>query len=416
MGSGKSQASIDFMNSHPDRRFVYITPYLDEADRIIKSCPKLHFEAPSYKNNETKTEHTSELLVKGLNVASTHNAFKNYSCEMLESIRDKKYTLFIDENMDILDSCDVAEADIELLVSGGYIRYDEESKVYVITDKQYTGKKFTDVMWLFRSRQIIGVDTVERPTGRKVKLFFWTLPKELITSFEDVYILTYMLKGQSFYYFLELNHLNYKYIGVTPDDVPSGYRFTGEPMPLPEYARHLRDLIEVLDNKALNSIGSRRTSLSKEWFRRNKTSRAEKLKNNTYNVFNHIWGSECTSDNRMWSTFKTYRDTVKGKGYTKGYTTVNLRATNNFRNKTHLVYDCNIFMNVEHKMFYAAFGIEADDDLFALSTMVQWIWRSAIREGHPIKIYIPSERMRNLLTGWMDSLAEGGGADEREAV
>lgn len=43
-----------------------------------------------------------------------------------------------------------------------------------------------------------------------------------------------------------------------------------------------------------------------------------------------------------------------------------------------------------------------NEDVFALSEMVQWIWRSAIREGNPINIYVPSARMRDLLTRWMN--------------
>ena len=38
--------------------------------------------------------------------------------------------------------------------------------------------------------------------------------------------------------------------------------------------------------------------------------------------------------------------------------------------------------------------------------MVQWIWRSAIRDGDEIYIYIPSKRMRTLLINWMESLSD----------
>lgn len=42
------------------------------------------------------------------------------------------------------------------------------------------------------------------------------------------------------------------------------------------------------------------------------------------------------------------------------------------------------------------------EDLFALSTLLQWIWRSQVRDGKSIDIYIPSERMRSLLKLWID--------------
>ena len=42
------------------------------------------------------------------------------------------------------------------------------------------------------------------------------------------------------------------------------------------------------------------------------------------------------------------------------------------------------------------------EELYALGEMVQWIYRSQIRRGDPIVIYIPSKRMRDILIGWVD--------------
>lgn len=39
MGSGKTSWAIDEMNSHPERRYLYVTPYLAETERIVASCP-----------------------------------------------------------------------------------------------------------------------------------------------------------------------------------------------------------------------------------------------------------------------------------------------------------------------------------------------------------------------------------------
>ena len=47
MGSGKSSAAINHMNDHPDRRFIYITPYIEETQRIAAACPALNFVEPS---------------------------------------------------------------------------------------------------------------------------------------------------------------------------------------------------------------------------------------------------------------------------------------------------------------------------------------------------------------------------------
>jgi phosphoribosyl-AMP cyclohydrolase len=47
-------------------------------------------------------------------------------------------------------------------------------------------------------------------------------------------------------------------------------------------------------------------------------------------------------------------------------------------------------------------GVNLDEDLFALSEMIQFIWRSRIREGKPIDLFVPSGRMRTILKAWLD--------------
>jgi hypothetical protein len=58
--------------------------------------------------------------------------------------------------------------------------------------------------------------------------------------------------------------------------------------------------------------------------------------------------------------------------------------------------------------FFAVRGISLDDDQFALSEMVQFVWRSAIRDNQPIDLYIPSKRMRDLFINWMNSISQKG--------
>ena len=48
-------------------------------------------------------------------------------------------------------------------------------------------------------------------------------------------------------------------------------------------------------------------------------------------------------------------------------------------------------------------NVTIDEDTWALSELLQWLFRSAIREHKEINIYIPSERMRELLLEWLNS-------------
>ena len=71
-----------------------------------------------------------------------------------------------------------------------------------------------------------------------------------------------------------------------------------------------------------------------------------------------------------------------------------------------LIFDCqfltiNKYFNPCIKNFLLSKGIEVNEDGYALSEMLQFLWRSGIREGKHITVYIPSSRMRHLLKNWI---------------
>ena len=56
------------------------------------------------------------------------------------------------------------------------------------------------------------------------------------------------------------------------------------------------------------------------------------------------------------------------------------------------------------KNFFTFNRIPVNQDFenkFALSELVQFVYRSAIRNGKPIDVYIPSKRMRDLFIEWL---------------
>ena len=404
MGSGKSSAAINYMNEHPDNKFIYITPYLDEVARIINSCPNLHFTEPKDnvpKYHFKKREHTAALIKQGRNISTTHQAFKNYTQEMLDNIRNFNYTLIIDEDVNVLESCGYNQNDVDLLVEAGYIK--KENDTYVLNDKKYKGAIFEELFKTIESKELVKSDLCDEVTD--ISCFYWLLPRDLIDSFNEVYILTYLFKGQSLHHFLEIYHMPYKYIGVEKSD-DGKFRFSPDRSYMPEYVKSLDSLIQTIDNDKLNNIGKNRCALSMNWYSSG-GSKVKDLKNNMYNCVNNLWRG-ISADDKLWGGFKDFKDKIKSKGYTKSFLSFNTRATNEYKDRHYLMYVVNLFMNVGEKLFYKQNGIETDDDEYALSMMVQWIWRSAIREGEQIHIYIPSRRMRELLKEWINDTMEGG--------
>lgn len=403
MGTGKSQSAITYMNEHKDDKFIYITPYLEEAARIKKGCPSLRFIEPQVLSqyNLRKTEHTAALIREGRNITTTHQAFKGYTPETLEDIKKQGYTLIIDENVDVLETFDFHIDDLQLAVDAGYIQ--EDNGIYTVSATEYKGTALRDMFRLLKTRELVRIEDDDANS-----FFYWALPPELITSFKNVFILTYLFKGQSLHHFLEIYNIPYEYIGIEKtDEVATGFRFSSYPGYTPEYVSRLGDMLHVIETGKINDVGDDYYALSMNWFKKSDDEETDQLRRNVANCFKNIW-SDVPADERLWATYNKEKAHMQGKGYTKSFLTFNAKATNAYRNKTHLVYMVNVFMNVNDKKFYQKHGVEVDEDMFALSIMVQWIWRSAIRDGEEVYLYIPSSRMRNILINWINTVSKGG--------
>lgn len=401
MGTGKSSAAITYMNEHPDSKFIYITPYLEEATRIKKGCPQMNFVEPSNKLKKydfKKSVHTAFLIREGKNITTTHQAFKGYTQATLDEIKRQGYILIIDENVDVLETFEFHPDDLQLAVDAGYIR--DNNGVYSITNNEYKGRALSDLFSLLKSRELIRMTDKDENS-----LFYWALPPELLTSFKDVFILTYLFKGQSLHHFMMIYNIPYKYIGIEKTE-SGGFRFGECPGYTPDYVYHLKDKLHILSRDRINDIGEDYHALSMNWFKRG-GNEVEQLKKNISNCYNNIW-RDIPANRRLWGSYNGAYNQVRGKGYSKSFLTFNTKATNAYRKKDCLVYIANLFMNVNEKKFYQMHGVEVDEDAYALSIMIQWIWRSAIRDGYDVYLYIPSRRMRTLLTNWIEDLSKGG--------
>lgn len=400
MGTGKSTAAINYMNEHSDRPFIYITPRLTETDRIQDACPELRFCKPNNfdkEYNHSKIEHTALLIKKKRNIASTHQAFRGYTPEMLNDIRENGYTLIMDESVDVLESASITPYDWDMLRQSGLIVPGSKPNTYTLDESREYHGVFSRTLKTLQAQELIVAN--DKVNG---SVFFWTISEELLSAFKDVFILTYLFEGQSIHHFLEMYSLPYERIGVHRDG--GTFRFGEYPGYVPEYTHNLSDKIYILDYEKMNRIGENKGDLSKTWFERN-PELIEQLRKNVANYFTNIHRGD-PSGCRMWSTFNQYESSLAGSGYASRFVSFNTKATNDYRDRTCLAYLINIYMPVGNKTFYQSNGVKVDDDIYALSIMSQWIWRSAIRDGKPIDLYLPSSRMREILNNWIKQLSE----------
>ena len=77
------------------------------------------------------------------------------------------------------------------------------------------------------------------------------------------------------------------------------------------------------------------------------------------------------------------------------------RGTNDYAHCSHLVYLWDQYANVNVSRFL---GVDnaSHRDLYAVAELLQWVWRSRVRRGKPITLFLPSERMRSLWARWLN--------------
>lgn len=412
MGKGKTSWAIKYMNElgkeHFRNRIIYITPYLDEVKRVKESVTTIDLIEPELKYKEgksTKLTHLKELLKDGADIISTHAMFKNVDDEIIDLLSSIGYILILDEVFQVIENIKIKKNDLKLLLNSKWIIPVEEDKKglyrwnYGVAPNEETDfayiKDYADTknLYIFNNTAL-----------------YWTFPSNVFKLFKNVYILTYLFEAQIQSYYYKLH--NIEYTTMTIDDSNDDYKLIECTCDYDlDFRLKVKQLINIYEgdlNK--NYLPKRshkekeRTYLSSSWFKKkDKTSIKEKsiLKNNMDNYFRNI--CKAKADNRLWTTYKAAQDDLKGRRYSKQFLSYTTRATNQYKHINNMAFMLNLFMNPNEVNYFISQNVKVNEELLAVSDMLQWIFRSSIRDDKPINIYIPSSRMRNLLKDWLDN-------------
>lgn len=394
MGSGKTTAMIRYINeSPPDRRFIFCTPYLEQVDRIIKNCPGRSFVQPDDQFT-TKLSSVKALLSANLNIATTHALFMILDDEARELIYGGNYTLIIDEAMDIFGLVDITPFDIKTMCQD----YCSEDDNHCLS---WTAPDYRGRFEIYR--QEIEAGSVYRcgPTS-----LIRIADIETFAAFNEVFLLTYLFDGQLQKTYFEMHGWTYKNWYVEGRDIDS-FRLTPDPVrPLP---RDYAQLINLKHHFRSEKLETGKASFSLNWYK--KCFQDDDERSEQFNILKRHMSSFFRTassegyDGMMWTTFKSYRKSLAAPTYNKGFLHCAAKATNEYRDRTALAYPVNRYINPNLVNFISAHGGTIDHNAFALSEMVQWVWRSAIRDGNPITLYVPSDRMYRLFINWLEEVS-----------
>ncbi len=403
-GFGKSTQIINSFRK--DRRYLVVLPTLDEINnRYIPETDRLYgegfFKTPSTVEKSTKFDHLEELLVEGHNIITTHKLYM----DIVSLARDgllKDYEVIIDEVLDcVKQHPGVKKKTWDKIYNGQYAEIDGTGKVIIKPELTEDVEDMDDALSInfYKSARAGCLYLVQN------KFWLWTLPRELFTLSKSVTVYTYQAEGT-----LMLPYLRKIGVEVFHDFDPSHEA---------EMKAKCRDLITVKSIQSLSKIAlsdnrqdsysakseaAKRVATALSTIRRRHLPKGFDLSKLLITCKKKNWYHKAKgpreTDKPRAGSFAARSSLFKGSNWIPNTT----RGTNDYRHCTHLIYLYN-----QHPATSVVNWLDLDEGYqsiasrYALSELIQWVFRSQVRDGKPITLYLPCERMRKIFQDWMNS-------------
>lgn len=387
MGSGKTTWAIRYMNLCPQRKFIFATPFLEEDKRIRENYSSLHFVSPD--GRFSKLSDLKRLIAEGKNIATTHALLDVWipSPSDIENLHRWNYTLILDEAIEVITPVQGLNKDDYRLLLEQMISLDPQTK-QVRWIAETCPQRYQDIkklaaagrLFLCRNCQLLNL-----------------MPPKLLKAMPNVIIMTFLFEASHLYYYLRLQCIRWNIAHIRNGRLVMGAE------DLAQKKREIRSLLSIYEGK-YNQCGNDGNSLSATFW---SDPRKRSERHNVLNKIRSFFLTFCAAhvNQCMWAVFKA-KDRADANivpGFKTSFVSFNSRATNTLSDRCYLAYAVNIFDHPFIISWFADHGQTVNNDLYALSAMLQWIWRSAIRNGQRVSLFLPSKRMRVLLTSWLNS-------------
>ena len=425
MGSGKSSAIINQILDNPKEKLILIVNYIKETERYRKKLKFKNFKLMG-ENIKSKSVDLERSLKNQDNIICTKKLF-----EMNRKLIEKyatEYILIVDEAMNDI---------IELYEFPSVVKFKKEE----IEPNQYSNQKiksYQDFSFTSKDIEIMlnqGILTKD-PENDKLSWnnelseatiydilkddfetydiykfqdsYYKVLPIEIFNVFKRVYILTYMWNTQVMKYYFQMHNINDFHIEY-PLLVNKKFILTQLEWKYLEYANKIKKeakkhiYLQTEGNKwTYKNAKGKEINLSYNFYA-NEAKKPEnqlvidKLRANINSLIQHnpIFKTK-TTRKEMWTVYINAIDIIISRKYGKpirglnkdNFVEYNKIATNELSDRNTLFYLIDRYKNPLIKRF---------------SELIQWIWRSAIRNNNDIFLYIASDRMNKLFYNWLES-------------
>jgi hypothetical protein len=400
-GSGKTSALIKQLNDTNEKgprqepkKYLVIVPLLSEVSRILSACPGM--VSPGMEQNDTngsegysdnhvstgkrKTLALLDLLLEGKSIVCTHALFTR----LAEAGREgylQDYDIIIDELPEVVRQSDICSvlSFKAVYLSNGYCTISEDGKITPTLKWDLIHGEVTDTLKgeayrLAKSGCLYLVDD---------SFLLWAVPPTFLTEGKSMTVLTFLSKGSGLVSYL-------KKIRVP-------YRIDSDEAILRDFKIRMKSLLTVhsmptIEDLPFSASGQDKTKRGAKVARALQRLRENGLKGVPHN------GILVTSLKKNWANQKGEpgKFSKDSRLFESNWIPNTTRGTNDYRGCTHLVYLWDQYPNPYLKRWL---NLSEDDARgYALSELIQWVYRSQIRDGKPVTLYLPSGRMRDILT------------------
>ena len=456
MGSGKSTAIINHVKyikqNNPAQKILIVLLYHKEISRYSSELTKYgNFfsisESITYKKGALE-----KALKNNKDIICTQALFLEHS-ELFQS-NCNDYILIIDEvinsaiqqvqlpTYEILEKSDnenktklttykFTSNDIDIMLEQKILLVSDDNLIH--WNDEYNKKSIYNLLKDFFSNSTIYLQQSINYNSENTKYaFIKTIPIELFETFQDIYILTYLWKAQIMKYYFDMNNISYRYLEpieiFTAESLSFQFQITNKDSKFDTdklFKANAKELINMptVEKKQLYSyINSNKKAVNLSYSFYTTQIQEEQnhvvltqLKNNIKNVIENIFKLPIKERRIMWTIYKEYTDLIVKKQFDKpkcrhlnidNFVSISSKGTNDFADRNILIYLVDRYINPVLKNFInfkcQKLNIEFDENLYSLSELIQWIWRSQIRNSKPIYLYIASLRMFNLFNDWLN--------------
>ena len=425
MGVGKTQSLMEHIrfseSCHPagvmNERYIIFVPTLSERDDRFRK--RLGVKTPE---DRPYSQSIRDMILNGDNIITTHALWSFFNDDTIKAFKQSKYSYaaYFDEVPGLFR--DVVGAGLKPDENSSVVRFGaadvklmQEQKMVVCRNGvihynpgcEYE-KEISDYKVFNAVRSLSRCCTLY-PYGEKDGQFTSIVAfakRELFECFRQCWFFSYMTHNSMLHKYCVLNHIGMEYYHVVEDRIlknPDG-RY------IETYPEGIGRLV-ILDDPRFNVD----FSLSKNWYERagkEKTRwKLKQLENCFRYAYEYMRSKGVRSNTFMYTVFNAYKDLIQSDGRhfptAKRFLPCNTKATNDYSNCIGVAYLCNRFYDVNCTNFLAQLAkqqnkpeLEFDNDNYALSELLQFIWRSNVRvkdSDKSVYVWVPDRRMRQLL-------------------